>query len=379
MPLPNGWQAGWLNGQNNLNQADSYWQGLGYDQPLRYFNGEEQVFDQPRVQDWLSQKNWSLGEMGENGGARRALFDNNGQIVPGSEYFMDYQDDQFGVAAILAAAGMGAMAYGAGAGLGAVPTEAATTGATSFPVSSSAGPMYSTPLEIGAGGAGGGAGLSDAALASGYDAGLTGVGTNAGANFAPVTTATATPVTQAASSLGTTGGPAGVGTGSYASNALTQLGNLFGGSGGYGNLAQLLASAYGIYQGNEMKDLAKGADPFGPYRAGYAQQLNNLTANPASVTSRPGYDAAMKAGELALTRNLAAQGLTGSGTAAQSLVDFGARFQNEQYDKELSQLANLAGAGSSGANGNMAGTAAAYNTINNSLENLIKIWGKQGG
>jgi len=180
--------------------------------------------------------------------------------------------------------------------------------------------------------------------------------------------------TDAGATLGSGAGAAA--GGSAAAGGLgSSLTSLLTGKASLPQYAQLLASLYGLYQGNQLQSMAKNADPFGPYRAGFAQQLQQLMANPSSVTSLPGYQASMQAGEQSLTRNLASQGLTGSGTAASSLVNYGSQFEMQAFQQQLQNLMGLSGANINGAGTNMAGYAAGANTINQSLNNLVKLWG----
>lgn len=168
--------------------------------------------------------------------------------------------------------------------------------------------------------------------------------------------------------LGFTGGSMGI----------DFLGSLGGSSGlpswlTAGNLLQGGSSLMGFMQGQQMIDASKGADPFGPYRPQFAQQLMALMANPSSVTQLPGYTAAMGSAEQALTRNLASQGLTGSGAAAEALTKFGGTFQNDYFQQMLQTLGGLSGANIAGAGTSLQGMAAGINTQNKSLDNLVKI------
>lgn len=87
------------------------------------------------------------------------------------------------------------------------------------------------------------------------------------------------------------------------------------------------------------------SDPFGPYRAQYAQQLSSLAANPGSVTSMPGYTFARDQGEQALTRKMAQGGYTGSGNEMIALKQFNEKLAGDWYNNEMTRLATLAGAG----------------------------------
>ncbi len=154
------WQAGWTG--DPYPSTQDYWTQLGFQGPTTVFNGEESVVNSGGLQDFLNSMGYSRAEAGANGGAARALLDRSGAVVPGSQYFMDYGDDQFGIAAALAslvAGGAAAGAFGGGGAAGAGAAGGAGAGT--------------------AGATAGAGGLSDLALAGAYDAGLTGVGSNA--------------------------------------------------------------------------------------------------------------------------------------------------------------------------------------------------------
>jgi len=128
---------------------------------------------------------------------------------------------------------------------------------------------------------------------------------------------------------------------------------------------------YSIYQGNQIskqaQQLGAQADPMGPYRAGYAQQLQQLQANPGDVSKIPGY----QAGLTAVQRTLAAQGLTGSGNAMASLQQYGGNF----YNQELARLAGLAGGTpGAGAQTQLAGQATALKTTTSAVGDLSKLF-----
>lgn len=141
-----------------------------------------------------------------------------------------------------------------------------------------------------------------------------------------------------------------------------------GGRGGF-NLFDAGRGLYGMYQSRQMSDLAaqyaKQADPFGPYRDQYAQQLSALSANPSLITSMPGYQAGLDA----VQRSLAAQGYQGSGNMMAALQQYG----QQAYQQEMSRLASLAGAGfapSSGATIGLQGALGASDILGSSLYSL---------
>lgn len=79
------------------------------------------------------------------------------------------------------------------------------------------------------------------------------------------------------------------------------------------------------------------SDPFGPYRAQYAQQLQTLMSNPNSIQGMPVY----KAMQQAASRTMQAQGYTGSGNALAAAANAG----GQAYQSQFNDLALLSGAG----------------------------------
>jgi hypothetical protein len=114
-----------------------------------------------------------------------------------------------------------------------------------------------------------------------------------------------------------------------------------------GTAARIAGSALGIGSGvralgqaQDLQQQAAAADPMAPYRTGWAQRLNELLANPGSITSDPGYDAAMEA----VKRGGAAAGNFAGGGMVGGLAQFGVDF----YDRAVRRLSGLVG-GSPGA------------------------------
>jgi hypothetical protein len=227
-------------------------------------------------------------------------------------------------------------------------------------------------------GAGGGA-AAGVGAGAGAGAGTTGA---AGLDLSGITYGGAAAGTGGASLTGGTlgGGMAateGAAAASGGGGLTSLLSSLTGGGGGAGSSAggwlQALSSIYGLYQGNQLQKMGAAADPFAAYRGGFAQQLQQLMQNPSSVTSMPGYKASQDAAEQALTRNMASQGLTGSGTAASALATEGAQFQNNYFQQMIQTLSGLSGANMNNANLSLGAYSAGANTQNQSLQNLVKI------
>jgi len=140
-----------------------------------------------------------------------------------------------------------------------------------------------------------------------------------------------------------TGAGAGAGAGG-GSSWLSSLGWGGGGGGGGGNSwlqnlaggTSILSGLYGMYQANQLKQMAGNADPFAAYRPQYAQELAQLEADPSKIMQTPGYDAGIQA----VQRGMASRGYGGSGNEATALLKYG----GDIYNQRVMQLSGLAGA-----------------------------------
>jgi len=130
----------------------------------------------------------------------------------------------------------------------------------------------------------------------------------------------------------------------------------------------LVSGIYGMKRSNDLMKIAERAsamqDPFGPYRAQYAQQLSGLMADPSKITTMPGYTAGMQAVE----RRMASQGYLGSGNMMAAMAEYGGSF----FDKEANRLAGLAGANINPSGGGvlMNGANASYDAASRALASL---------
>lgn len=97
---------------------------------------------------------------------------------------------------------------------------------------------------------------------------------------------------------------------------------------------------------------ANAADPFGPFRAQYGQELgaqyNRLqNFDPNSVTSNPEYQFQLDQGLGAINKSAAASGMLGSGNRLMDLQKYGqglaSSFADKQYGREMSLLQMLGG------------------------------------
>lgn len=118
----------------------------------------------------------------------------------------------------------------------------------------------------------------------------------------------------------------------------------------------LVQGVQGVMGGNSQDAGAaqRAMDPFAPYRAQYAQQLNQLMADPSSVTSLPGYQFQQQQGQQAVERTLAAQGRTVSGQEQIELQKYGQGQAGQYYNDQYNKLAQLSGASTSPALGGQA-------------------------
>jgi hypothetical protein len=104
-------------------------------------------------------------------------------------------------------------------------------------------------------------------------------------------------------------------------------------------------------------------------------QLGNLLANPSSITSSPGYQAALNQGLSSVESTSAAQGLNGSGNQLVALQNYGTSFEQNAYNTALSQDSSIYGQGLT-ANNQMYQQATGLNT--QSYNQLAQLAGVQG-
>jgi hypothetical protein len=146
---------------------------------------------------------------------------------------------------------------------------------------------------------------------------------------------------------------------------MSRMGSLLTGQ-NLGSVARLLGQGLSIgsginalSQGRQLANQARDADPMQPYRAGWAARLNALLADPSSITSDPGYAAALEA----VKRGGAATGNFASGGMVGDLAQFGVQF----YDRAIDRLGRLVGGTPGGA---MPGTQAGINLTNAGMNRI---------
>jgi hypothetical protein len=199
-----------------------------------------------------------------------------------------------------------------------------------------------------------GGGLGGYADTFGGLAGLTGAGLGTGAGFAE----TPGGLNVLGSELGGGTIPAGAGEGGSILDSLRQrfgqlgfggspwtqtagglnvLSGEAGGAGGAGLFGgksnPLLMGLGGLELLGGLQQYQAGQQQLGLQR-GYAQQLQNLMANPSSALTTPTY----LAGEQALRRSMASQGYQGSGNMAAALAGLG----GQAYTQQANLLSSLA-------------------------------------
>ncbi len=289
--------------------------GAGWMQGLSQFQADDGSFDAAGFNAWLRGMGYRAVEF-QPGGSRftRGIFDAQGNPVMPVESG-EYEDDNFWTAAMLAAGVTGAnvgLASGAFGG-----TEAATL------ASSTGGGAVGGNALTGASALTGGGGASASMPSAMSFAGSGGTAAGATSYAAPALSASG-----AGAATASVGAGAGAGAGTSAGMSAGQwLQALEAGT----------SIAGGLYGMRQAERAAERMDPFGPHRARYAQLLQDLEANPGSVSRLPGF----RAGLRAIESSTAAGGYFGSGNAAAALSEFGGNF----YQQELARLAQLAGAG----------------------------------
>jgi len=128
----------------------------------------------------------------------------------------------------------------------------------------------------------------------------------------------------------------GVGTtlGDLAGYAKTGA-QLIGGIGQLGQAASLLGGG---------KTKPGVADPYAAYRSQAASQLQNLLANPSTITSTPGYQFNLQQGLQAQQAQQAAQGRLVSGGGLLQAQQFGQQYATSSLQQQQNLLATLSGA-----------------------------------
>jgi hypothetical protein len=140
--------------------------------------------------------------------------------------------------------------------------------------------------------------------------------------------------------------------------------------------------AYDAYQQTGIQDTAEGMaqTQFGEQQQ-YAGMLNNLINNPSSVTSLPGYQFNFNQGADAVSREMGAAGLGGSGNEGIALTQYGQNFATSALTQQEQLLAQLSGLQTTSSNSNLlnTGSNAGQQSFNQTGQLLASLGYMNGG
>jgi hypothetical protein len=152
--------------------------------------------------------------------------------------------------------------------------------------------------------------------------------------------------------------------------------------------AAVISAGTGIYEASQSHGLSHTADYeqrtiFGEQQY-FEKQLQDLIADPSSVTKLPGYQFQFEQGTQAVARQMASSGFLGSGNEAIALTQYGQGLAKNFYLTQANLLAQLAGitAPSSPSQLSGAATAAAGQSshdLTNALGELGALYGLYRG
>ncbi len=357
------------------------WASRGYGGPLTTQQGwgenAEQTLVSPEFMQWAAANGYAPAT--NEGYGMGGWLDPQGNVIAGSQFGNRTNDDATFIAGML---GLGAAGYAANsAGIGVDAAGNATGGAF--------------------GGAGGGETMSGMDMAA--DGGRNALWQTGG---------------QTGATAGTTGAK-------MAGNSGTSLGDFFSGNGSWQDYLRAGQAAYGMYAQNKATDAASAGNaanlalqtrmyeenkalnqPLVDMRNSVLPQIQNLLANPSSITQDPGYQFQLKQGQNALNNRAAASGNYYSGQQMKAAQQYGQDYAGTKLDQSLNRLMGVATGSQVGANnmqqnaGNYAvgggnalqqggniragGYIGQYNTVNNNLNDWMqdqtnrKYWGGGG-
>jgi hypothetical protein len=143
--------------------------------------------------------------------------------------------------------------------------------------------------------------------------------------------------------------------------------------------------AYDAYQQTGIQDTAEGMaqTQFGEQQQ-YAGMLNNLINDPSSVTSLPGYQFNFNQGADAVSREMGAAGLGGSGNEGIALTQYGQNFATSALTQQEQLLSQLSGLQTTSSNSNLLNTSSnagqqSFNQTGQLLASLGYMNGGYGG
>lgn len=145
--------------------------------------------------------------------------------------------------------------------------------------------------------------------------------------------------------------------------------------------------AVGAKAANDQKKLGKkatkGADRVLDKQDYYNQLLQELLANPQTITQDPGFNFSFSKGLEAVERSNAARGLTGSGNVSVDLLRFGEEFSSRFLQQRENLLAGLSGAQAASSPAQFIGAGVAANgsatdILSSTLASLGYTFGRGG-
>jgi hypothetical protein len=140
--------------------------------------------------------------------------------------------------------------------------------------------------------------------------------------------------------------------------------------------------AYDAYQQTGIQDTAEGMaqTQFGEQQQ-YAGMLNNLVNNPSSITSTPGYQFNLDQGADAVSREMGAAGLGGSGNEGIALTQYGQNYATSALTQQETMLAQLSGLQTTSSNSNLLNTSsnASQQSFNQTGQLLASLGYMNGG
>lgn len=148
---------------------------------------------------------------------------------------------------------------------------------------------------------------------------------------------------------GTSGGGLGLQVANQAafSPASSLSSSLLSGAKSIGNVAKVGTQLYNAFNPPNTQtptQAQNSADPNAPYRAGYANELNQLVANPSSIISSGGYQAGLNQALTGTQRQLAQTGQSMSGMGNYNMALTSGDYFNTQFNQQYNRLAQLSGA-----------------------------------
>ena len=148
--------------------------------------------------------------------------------------------------------------------------------------------------------------------------------------------------------------------GAFQGAGASAMSSVLSGAKTLGSVANIGSNLYQAYKGTQTQTGAQAqtsADPYSPYRGQAAAQLNQLVANPSSITSGAGYQSGLNAALTGTQRQLAQTGQSMSGMGAYNMALTSGDYFNTQYNQQYNRLAQLSGASQAPALGQTANAA----------------------